>query len=367
MKKFLIVLVVLVAAAVAASVLLRPVAKVVTVVPARAVKAVPGSVTVHAEYQMDLKSEQGGRVLTASLDPGKPVAEGDVLVQIDTGDLKLEIERIESEYEAAKLRIATGSSVKLELQSAQENYQNLERLTKAGTYPAAELEKQRRGVQQVEQRLALEQVNNRALLEGYENMLKTRRRQLEKMTVRAPFDGVIAAVYARPGDLIGGGASIATVISTSRTVEARISEEYFAGVRLGQKGSVRFLGYGDWLYDCTVTKILPTADPETQRYVVHLKVEIDHDKLVPGITGEVTIVVGERDAQAVIPRRALTGTTVFVVENGRVHLREVEAGYVSTTAVEILKGLKAGEQVIVDELDLFREGDRVKVEVLPAK
>jgi RND family efflux transporter MFP subunit len=367
MKKALILLALLAAAAVAAVLLLRPVAKVATVVPGHAVKAVPGSVAVHAEYQMELKSEQGGRVLTTALDPGKKVAEGEVLVQIDTGDLKLEIERIESEYEASKQRLAVGSSIKLELRNAQEGFQNLERMTKAGTYPLAELEKQRRGVQQIEQRVALEEVNNRQLVEGYENTLKVRRRQLQKMTVRAPFDGVIAAVYARPGDLIGGGAPIATIISKSRTVEARISEEYFAGVKLGQKASVRFLGYGEWLYDATVEKILPTADPETQRYIVHLKVEIDPDKLVPGITGEVTIVVGERDAQAIIPRRALTGNTVLVVEDGRVRQREVETGYVSVTAVEVLKGLKPGEQVIVDQIDLFRNGDRVKVEVVPAK
>lgn len=366
MKKIFLIVALAAVAAVIAVILLRPVAKVAVVTAGLAVKAVPGSVTVHAEYQMELKSELGGRVLSTALDPGGKVAAGDVLVQIDTGDLKLEIERIEAEYEADKRKIAVGSSIKLELQNARENFQNLERQTAAQTYPAAELEKQRRLLQQIEQRLALEDVGNKQLLQGYENTLKVRRRQLEKMTVRAPFDGVVAAVYARAGDLINAGAPLATVISKSRTVEARISEEYFSAIKVGQKASVRFLGYGGSLYSAQVTKILPTADAETQRYVVHLKVEVDADKLVPGITGEVTIVVAERDAKATIPRRALMGNTVLVVENGRVRRRTVEVGYVSMTVVEILQGLQAGQQVIVEQLDLYGEGDRVSVEVLPA-
>jgi multidrug efflux pump subunit AcrA (membrane-fusion protein) len=47
-----------------------------------------------------------------------------------------------------------------------------------------------------------------------------------------------------------------------------------------------------------------------------------------------------------------------------VQLRNVETGYVSMTTVEILKGLRAGEQVIVDQLDRYREGDRVRAVLL---
>lgn len=360
MKKILLVLALLIAAAVVTSLLLRPVARVAAAAPGLAVKAVPGSVTVRAEFQMELKSEQAGRVLKTALDQGEHVKQGDILVQIDPGDLQLDIEHTESEYEAAKARIAVGSPIKLDLQTAQDNFKNYERLAKAGSYPLGELEKQRRGVEAIEQRLALEGVSNKATLEGYENTLKVRRRALEKMTIRAPFDGIVATVYARPGDLIAVGAPIASLISTNRTVEVRISEEYFSGVKLGQKASVRFLGYGDQLYPATVDKILPTADPDTQRYVAHLKVDIPVDKLTPGLTGEATIVVDERQAQTIIPRRALQGRSVLVVEDGRVRQREVEVGFVSLTAVEVLKGLKPGDLVIVEDLDLYRDGQRVK-------
>jgi RND family efflux transporter MFP subunit len=219
-------------------------------------------------------------------------------------------------------------------------------------------------VQQAEQKVALEEVENRQKSETYANTLKTKRRQLEKMTFIAPFDGVISAVFARPGDLIAANTPIATLISTSRTVEAKISEENFAGIKVDQKASVRFLGYGNQLYGASVIKKLPTADAETQRYIVHLNVDLPSEKLIPGLTGEVTIVIGEREAKAIVPRRALQGNEVFVVKDGRVELRKVKVGYVALNVAEVLEGLQEGDQVLVEQLDRFHDGDRVRAKLV---
>jgi len=141
-----------------------------------------------------------------------------------------------------------------------------------------------------------------------------------------------------------------------------VSEENFSDIKLGQKASVRLLGYGAQQYNATVTKILPSADPETQRYIVHVSVDIERDKLVPGLTGEVSIVTGDREGAIIIPRRALIGNKVLVVEDGVVALRSVETGYESLNEVEILAGIEEHEYVITDNLDLYREGDRVDIE-----
>jgi RND family efflux transporter MFP subunit len=359
-----LILILLVGAVFAGFYYSRPVAMVAPVTRGRAINAVPGSVTVFAEYQMEMKSEIGGRIIRSILDPGLHVKEGDFLVQIDPGDLDLEIERIENEYAAHKSRLAVGSSVKLELMTAKEELDNYERLFKLGNFSENQVVQQQRKVKTIEQRLELENVANQQTTDTFENTLKVKRRQREKMTITAFFDGVVSEVLARPGDLIGGNSPIATLISTKRTVEAKISEENFSGLQLGQRASVRFLGYGDELYNATVDKILPTADPATQRYIVYLKVDLALDKLVPGLTGEASIVVSQRDAGAIIPRRALRGNEVFVVAGGKVELRKVSLGYVALNQAEILSGLKEGEQVIVEDLDLFRPGARVRTKLL---
>ena len=363
-KKLLIGAAAIVVLGILLFVLLKPTARVADVESGLAVKAVPGSVTVQAEFAMELKSEIGGRIVKSELDMGGKVPAGTILAQIDTGDLDLDIEKTQSDYEAAKSRIAVGSAIQLELDTARENLENFERLTKNGNYPPAELEKQRRLVKQIEQRLALENVANKQLIDGYENTIKVQHRQHDKMTITAPFEGVVSAVFARPGDLIGANAPIATLISTSRTVEAKISQEDFADIKLGQKATVRFLGRENDTYPAEVVQILPTAEADTQRYLVHLDVKCPAEVLVPGLTGEVNIIVGERPAKALIPRRALFGSNVYAVVNGRVQLRKVDVGYVSLNKVEITKGLATGDQVIVEDLDKFRDGDRVSPELV---
>jgi len=345
--------------------LLQPVAVVAPAVRGKAINAVPGSVTVSSERQLQLKSELGGRVAGSALSAGRKFAEGEFMVQIDDTDLRLEIERIESEYQAHQQRVAVGSSIQLELETAREEYANKERLFKLGNFSEAELNKQQRAVRQLEQKLELEQVENRLKSSVFENTLKVKRRQLGKMTITAPVEGVVSVVHANPGDLIAADTAIADFIASNRLVEAKISEENFAGIKLGQKASVRFLGYGAQLYSASVAKVLPTADAQTQRYIIHLNVDIPIERLVPGLTGEVSIVIGERDAETIVPRRALRGNELFVVQNGVIQLRKTQVGYVGLNQVEILGGLRPGELVIVDELDRLRPGDRVRTQTAP--
>lgn len=325
----------------------------------KAVQAVPGSVTVLAEFEMDLKSAVGGRVILSELNPGAAFKEGAILVLIDSSDLELEIERIQGEFEAAEARIAVGSSIALDLASAQEDLTASERLMRSGNMSESIFRKLEREVQQIEKKLELERVSNDLLILNFENTLAQKQRELEKMQVVAPFECVVSEVYARPGDLISGGAPIALLISTSRTVEARISEENFSNIRIGQSGSIRLLGYGNEQFNAEVSKVLPSADAETQRYIVHLDVEIELAKLIPGLTGEVSIITAERSNTVIMPRRALIGEKVMVVSDGIIEIRTVESGYESLNEVEIVSGLAVGELVVIEELDLFRDGDRV--------
>jgi RND family efflux transporter MFP subunit len=347
---------------------LRPTAKVETVFSGDAVNAAPGSVAVKEEYAMQMKSAIAGRVLSKdyNLEVGQHIKEGDVLVQLDTGDVEIEIDQARNELNAAKQRIAAGSASTYLLESAESDFKNVERLFKMGQIADSDYQKSRRVVETDKTQLALEKVRDDEDLATDETALRTKERAKEKMTIKAPFDGEVSYVLAHPGDLIDAGSPIVTLITTSRLVEAKISEEDFADIKVGQKAIVIFLPYKDFRFNGVVTKILPTADPETQRHLVDLNItDIEPAKLVPGITGEVTIETGRHAAKAIVPRRALLNDNVFVVKDGRVELRPVKKGYVWLTGAEITEGLEPGEQVIVEDLDSFRDGDAVKITELP--
>ncbi len=349
----------------AVSYLTRPVAQVVAASRGKAVRSVPGTVEVKAEFDVILKSEVGGRVKTSELIIGKPVYKNDVLVVIDSGDIELEIERIRNELTAAKKRVEVGSTLRAGELNERDTLDNLERQTKAGAYPAAEFEKARRNYQQTVQKRELDEVNLKLALENWENSLRAKEREMAKMTIIAPTDGVVTAVLARVGDLIGSNAPIANLISVGRTIEAKLSEDNFAAIKMGQRASVRFLTFGNDQYPATISKVLPSADVTTQRYSVYLDVALPEGRVVmPGLTGEVSIIISERANAVIIPRRALVGDYVYVVAGGQVELRKVEKGYDSLNYLEIVSGLDAGDAVIVEKQDRYRSGERVRTEVL---
>ncbi len=340
---------------------IRPVVLVVPAEKGLAEQMIPGTVEVLAGQVMSLESDVEGRIQESHLNLGEHVKVDAVLVQLDPTAVELEIEGQESEYKAAKEKISIGSATRFRLIDEQKKLENAIRLHKRGSISAADLESQQRVVEQIEDQLAMEKVNDQLALERIDNRLKLKRREQDQMKIRSPVDGIVAEIHAYPGDLIRKGSPLAKIISEERIVEAKISEEDFAKLKLGQKARVRFLGYGGNLFDAIISKILPVADSETQRYIAHLAVDIDEELLVAGITGEVSIITRQRDNAIIIPRRALYGKEVFVVEGNRISQREVEVGFVGLTVVEVLSGVAEGELVVTDELSSLRDRDRVRL------
>lgn len=365
--RLFVLVVVAAGAAYAVSYVLRPVAQVVAATRGKAVDSRPGTVEVKAEFDVILKSEVGGRVQTSQLELGRKVFKNDVLVTIDPGDVDLEIERIKNELAAAKKKFEVGSTLRSDVLNLKDTLDEKERQMKVGNYPAAEFEKDRRNYQQAMQRMQLDEVNLKLAVENLENNLKAKTREKSKMTIVAPTDAIVTDVIARVGDLISSNAPIADLISVGRTIEAKLSEDNFAAIKLGQKAAVRFLTFGEEQYAATISKVLPSADVTTQRYSVFLDVALPEGRVVmPGLTGEVSIIISERANAVVIPARALVGDYVYVVAAGQIELRKVEKGFGSSSLVEILKGVEAGETVIVEQQDRYRAGDRVRTVVVPA-
>ena len=362
--KVVLILAVLIAAGWAAVSYLRPVARVVAVESGHATDARPGSIEVVPEYDLAIKTEVPGRVVTCAIEVGKEFKEGDVLAQLDTGNIDIDLEKSQNAYDTHKAQYAVGSQIQLELDTAEFDFKNAVRLQSLGQVSDSDVEKAQRGVTGIRQRLALEQVDRESTLKSDLVAIKETKLTKSKMTLVAPFPGVISEVDARRGALVSSGDLIGHLITITRTVEAKISEENFAGIAVGDKANVLFLNSGKF-FDAKVIKILPAADPVSQRYIVWLKVDIAEDQLKPGMTGEVTIDVTTHDSALLAPRRAVAGNKLLVVNDGVVELRTVKTGYTGINKVEILEGVKVGDQVIAEDLDQFKPGDHVRAEPMP--
>jgi len=345
----------------------RDTAIVATVIRDTAVDIVTGSVVVHADGDLkELKSELGGRVAWCDpLEPGREFKKGDELLKLDSTDLERDIKQAESDYAAVVERAKIEREKDPRLKLATDQLKNAQRLHDRGETSDESLAAAQRDLEAIETKLALADFDTRQAKTNFDTAQAARKRLLDKMTVHAPQDGLVQAGLVSPGALIGPGAMVATYYSTARLVLGKISEDKFSKIQLGQLAKVRLLSHGTKEFDAKVTKILPFADADTQRYTVYLDVELEPKMLIPFSTGEVTITVGEHPNRPLIPRRALfnglDGSYVFVVKDGRVERRKVEVGFMGLNIAEVKQNLAPGEQVIVDNLDEFHDGQHVRV------
>ena len=360
--KVLLVLVLLGAGAYAVRTGFRETAIVAEVQQGIAVDAVPGSVVVHADKDLqELKIEGSGRVVECSrLDVGGSFSKGEVLVRLDTTELERGFAEAKRRYESEReiLRIRTERNTDLAV--AKQNLDNVRRLHELGNASTDNVNAAQRVLDAIMTAQAEVDFNSRREAEAFARLAEAHELQLRKMTVVAPAAGIVEGVRVNVGTLVSGGATVATFYANERVVLAKISEEDIAKVKLGDPAKVQLLTFPGKNFPARVVKTLPFADAETRRYSVFLDVQAEPGQLLPNSTGEVTITVGTHVNVPLVPRRAIfNGSVVYVVKDGRVERRLIEVGYRGLIEAEVTKGLTAGETVIVEDLDQFRAGQRV--------
>lgn len=204
--------------------------------------------------------------------------------------------------------------------------------------------------------------------------------QLEYLTIRSPFPGVVIKKNAEVGEIvspISGGTeakvAVVTVVDMgSLMVEADVAEAYISRVRPGMETRITVDAFPDQPYPGKVFKIVPTAD--RLKATVEVKVSFDSldDKIVPEMGARVSFLESEREAvSAGAPRLFVSEAALrteggsawaFVVRDGVARRRDVRAGERRQGKAEVLSGLSAGEQVVVDPAPDLKDGARVRVE-----
>jgi HlyD family secretion protein len=208
------------------------------------------------------------------------------------------------------------------------------------------------------------------------------------MVVRAPFSGVAISKDAQPGEMIspvsaGGGftrTGIGTIVDmSSLEIEVDVNESFINRVKSDQKVEAILDAYPDWQIPAHVITTVPTAD----RQKATVRVRIGFDQLDPRILPDMGVKVSflrepestsalatsannAAVARFEIPKSAVRTendrTVVFVVREDRVERRAVRTGLEQGDVVEVLSGVSAGEQVVINPPATLKDGDRIRIE-----
>ncbi len=179
--------------------------------------------------------------------------------------------------------------------------------------------------------------------------------RLKKLTLRAPFQGVIAAQTAKVGEIVTPSQPIVSMISENKfQVEANIPETDIVKIKVGDTARITFDAYGGHeVFFAKVGKIDPSEImlEGVATYKVTLYFDKPDPRIKPGLTADVDIITAQHNNAIVIPQRALIqeGKKSFIrlVQGEKIEKVEVEPGiYDELGNVEIKQGLKTGDKVI---------------------
>lgn len=169
--------------------------------------------------------------------------------------------------------------------------------------------------------------------------------------LKAPIAGTVDALTAQPGDLIAPG-TVVMRVADPKAVYARLGLEPEDATRVkgGQPVTLSALTTRATVADGKITEVDARVDPTT-RLTSAVGLPESTANLVPGSSVRGRIVLDSHPDALTVPRAAVLYSEdkpyLYVADGGKAHRRDVTTGLIDDTQVEILRGLKAGESVIV--------------------
>jgi Cu(I)/Ag(I) efflux system membrane fusion protein len=170
---------------------------------------------------------------------------------------------------------------------------------------------------------------------------------------RSPVAGIVTEKKAFQGMRFMPGEMLYQVTDLSSVwVIADVFEQDIGLVRSGSKARLTFAAFPEQSYEGRITYVYPTLKADTRTVPVRIELANPGQRLKPAMFAQVELAIGAATKVLAVPDSALidSGTRRVVLvqmAEGRFEPREVEIGARSEQWVEIRKGLKAGEPVVV--------------------
>ena len=314
---------------------------------------------VTARRQATVSSKTAGQIIEIAIEEGMAVIAGQVLARLDSSNLERSFGLAEAQTAVARKAVL---EVEAQLAEARLRQERTRRLVEERVAGQADLDRVNGEVATLEARFERQQEDIRVS----ERRADVIGQQIEDMVIRAPFDGVITAKNAQPGEMmspIAGGAGftrtgIGTIVDmTSLEIEVDVNEAYINRVSPGQPVDAILDSYDDWTIPARVIAIIPTADRDRAT----VRVRIGFEELDPRILPDMGVKVSFRSAEAE-PEEAPEGLLVeaaavfqdtgrdlvYLVRDGRVQRRAVRLGDRRGSEVFVLSGLVEGDRVVLE-------------------
>src|SRR5688572_2228527 len=288
--------------------------------------------TITANEMVEIKPETEGIVQEILFDEGKAVEQGQLLIRLDDTKLAASVAEAESNF---KLSTANFERAKQLLKDTLISQQEFDQA--AATFDL-----------------------NRATLE-------LKKRQLKDTRILAPFAGVTGARQVSPGQVITRDAVLTVLVDLDPVkVEVNVPERYLQQLKIGQALEFSVAAFPGQKFKGDVYFVSPQINENLRTALVKARIPNADHKLRGGMFASLDLALQVRESAIVIPEPALMSNgdnfSVFVVDaESKAQLRPVQVGIRLSGRAEILKGLNAGDKVVVEGVQKLGPGSLVKL------
>lgn len=278
---------------------------------------------------VEVKAELPGRVVQVLAEKGARVKTGDVLVKLAVDDRAAWLAEAEATVRQRQIEYSAAKAL------AEKGYRAETKLAEAA-----------------------------ALLDAAKAKVKRMEVEIGKLTIRAPFDGVVETRAAELGAFLKDGSPVASIVDEDPfLVVAQVSERDVGRLKLGQPGRARLVTGEE--VEGRLRFIATSADPATRTFRVELEVPNRERRLRDGVTAELQL------AAETVPAHFISPAVLTLNEKGAVGVRTVDTdGVVDFRPVAIaadsadgvwITGLPERITVITVGQESVKTGDRVRV------
>lgn len=376
---------------------------------------------IQPEVEVKIAPEVSGEIVELPFEEGASVKRGDLLVRIKPDNYRFQVEQQEANLAATR---AAAVQSKAQLLKTEEDFKRTADLHKRNLISESEYTAARTSLEVAQANLA----NAEAQIRRAEGSLNQARDQLQKTTIYAPMDGTISARSAEVGERVAstgqyGGAEVMRVADLDNMeVRVNVNENDVVNVKVGDRARIQIDAYPNRTFEGTVREIASSARTEglnTQQEVTNFEVKIrissKEVRLRPGMSATadietktvnnvVTVPIqsvtvrarnsdktveqlaqdrekkaketqGEGAVAAVSERqqreseradRNALQRVVFVRKGDTVSMVPVETGIADLSHMEIVSGVKEGDEVVSGNFSVItrtlKDGMKVKVD-----
>ena len=318
--------------------------------------------TIFPEYESKIGPKISGTIETVYVDEGDEVGKGKILVQLDQKNLLIAVRQGQ-----AIVRVAEA-----QLKEAEVKVENLkkERKRLAKLFKKNVISQQKYDDIDTAYSMAVTEIEViRAQILSCRENLAMAEQKLRDTVIIAPFSGLIVKRFINQGEYVSTmpPSPLFLIMNIDKVkTEIGLPEVHIAHINIGNPVDVTVDTYRGITFKGRISTINPMVDPVSRAFTVKVEIPNKDHKLKPGMFARVKIYPKIHKDALIVPFKSVMkregNTVVFIIDGNTVRLRAVTAGINNEREIEVIDGLKEGEEVVVEGHYGMADNTKVRVE-----